>query len=197
MKKLKLFIIVFVFLFSTDVWAKSWSQIISLSKRDTAISCIKDAEDGYLELKIKRNIDIPLPLTEIEKFLENDGKWNLEDEQWSHGLLQDVYNVNFLNDLEKMCTSLQPLWRNMYGDDLQEYFKNKTKAKLSDLVVNRCRVGEKQINGRVFEAMYILEISRTPMIEYWTTHEFKYTRGFFFKVDGLCPDEISSQLPKK
>ena len=191
MKKWK-FLIVFALLFSTEVWAKSWSQIISLSKRDTATSCIKDAEDGYLELRIKHNIDIPLPLTEIKNFLENDVKWNLEDEEWSRSLLSDVYDVKFPKDLERECTSLHPLWRTLSGDDLQEYFKNKTKAKLSDLVVNRCRVGEKTINGRVFEAEYILEISRTPMIEYWTRHEYKYTRDFFFKVEGRCPDEKSS-----
>lgn len=41
MKKWVMPAIVFVHLFSVDVWAKSWSQIISMSMRDAAISCIK------------------------------------------------------------------------------------------------------------------------------------------------------------
>lgn len=77
-----------MFLLPANTLAVSWAQTLS-SKEDIAEFCFQVAKDGSLDLKIKRNIDIELPLLEVDKFVVCEDKWHPQMD------LDEVYEVDF------------------------------------------------------------------------------------------------------
>ena len=60
-------VLVLLILFSVDAWAQRF-----VTKKDTANFCIRIEKDGELSLEIKDNIDIKMPLPEIEQAVACD-----------------------------------------------------------------------------------------------------------------------------
>lgn len=150
----------------------------------------KKTEDGYLELKVKRNIDISLPLKELKPFYANDEKWSPQS------FLQDNYEVNFPEWLH--CNTFIRPWSVKSSRELQEYFESKAKTKLSYDVENNCNIDENQIDGQVFEGKYFLEIIKIPMIDSREEYKFTFTRSFFFsKWRGGAPMKSHLKIQKK
>ena len=170
---------VLMLLMPSSTWAESWARTIS-SKEDAAEFCFQVAKDSSLDLKIKHNIDIELPLFEIEKIIEYNEKWHHQVD------LYEIYEIEFPKDLN--CNTLVPVWYIKTFYELQDYFNNKTKTRLSELVSHNCKVREELINGRELGGEYILEIRKYSWrLEGNSTYRF--TKGFKVKIDGPCPDK--------
>ena len=170
-----------------NLWAVSSVQRLS-SKEDVAEYCFRVAKNGSLDLEIKRNIDIELPLFEIEKIIEYNEKWYPEID------LYENYEIKFPEEWK--CQTLIPLWYIKTFNELQVFFKNKTKSKLSDQVSHNCKINEKQIDGRGFEGNYILKIIKSTKeicgFQFIMGKEksiYKFTKGFKAKVVGRCPEK--------
>ena len=136
----------------TSTWAVSGAERLS-AKEDVAEYCFRIAKNGSLDIVIKRNIDIELPLFEIEKIIEYNEKWYPEID------LYENYEIKFPEEWK--CQTLIPLWYIKTFNELQVFFKNKTKSKLSDQVSHNCKINEKQIDGRGLEGNYILKIIKS------------------------------------
>ena len=162
-----------------NLWAVSCLQGLS-SKEDVAEFCFRTAKDGSLDLEIKRNIDIELPLFEIEKIIEYNEKWDGQID------LSEDYKIKFPEEWK--CQTLIPLWYIKTFNELQEFFKNKTKSKLSDQVSHNCRINEKQIDGRELEGEYVLKISKSLGFPQKARSKYTYTKGFKAKVVGKCSE---------
>ena len=76
-----------------------------------------------------------------------------------------------------------------FCNELQEFFKNKTKSKLSDQVSHNCRINEKQIDGRELEGKYILEIRKHSRKTFKKKSSYRYTQEFNAKVIGRYPEK--------
>ena len=163
-----------------NLWAVSWAQRLS-SKEVVAEFCFRTAKDSSLDLKIKRNIDIELPLFEIEKIIEYNEKWDGQID------LSEDYKIKFPEEWK--CQTLIPLWYIKTFNELQLFFKNKTKSKLSDQVSHNCKINEKQIDGRELEGTYALEIRKYSMNLTKEKSTYRYTKGFKAKVIGRCLDK--------
>ena len=122
---------VLMLLMPSSTWAESWARTIS-SKEDVAEFCFHMAKDSSLDLKIKHNIDIELPLFEIEKVIEYNEKWYPEID------LSEDYEIKFPEEWK--CQTLVPLWYVKTFNELHVFFKNKTKSKLSNLVSHNCEI---------------------------------------------------------
>lgn len=168
-----------MFLLPANTLAVSWARTLS-SKEDIAEFCFQVAKDGSLDLKIKRNIDIELPLLEVDKFVVCDDKWHPQMD------LDEVYEVEFPKEWN--CNTLEPLWYIKTCKELQDYFSNKKITKLSQNVSHNCETSEKQIDGRMLEARFILEIKKNPVRIFSEIHSYKFTKLFKAKVSGRCSD---------
>ena len=168
-----------MFLMPASIWAVSWAQTLS-SKEDIAEFCFQVAKDGSLDLKIKRNIDIELPLLEIDQFVVCEDKWHPQMD------LDEVYEVDFPKEWN--CNTLVPLWYIKTCKELQDYFSNKKITKLSQNVSHNCEISEKQIDGRMLEARFILEIKKNPVRTFSEIHSYKFEKLFRAKVSGRCSD---------
>lgn len=177
---MKIFTFILILLLPASIWAVSWAQTLS-SKEDIAEFCFQVAKDGSLDLKIKRNIDIALPLFEINKYIEYNEMWHGQID------LSEIYEIKFPEEWK--CQTLLPLWYVKTSNELQEFFKNKTKSKLSDQVSHNCRINEKQIDGRELEGKYILEIRKHSRKTFKKKSSYRYTQEFNAKVIGRCPDK--------
>lgn len=72
----KIFIVfLMMFLLPARIWAVSWAQTLS-SKENIAKFCFRDIKGSSLDLEIKHNIDIVLPLFEINKYIEYNEMWH-------------------------------------------------------------------------------------------------------------------------
>ena len=183
----KAFIIFLMMSLYTNTWAESWVRTIS-PKEDVAEFCFQVAKDNSLDLKIKRNIDIELPLIEIEKIIEYNEKWYPEID------LFENYEIKFPEEWK--CQTLIPLWYIKTFDELQVFFKNKIKSKLSNLVSHNCKIKKNIIDNRELEGNYILKIEKSSKKIYGfqftygnEKSTYKYTKGFKAKVVGRCPDK--------
>ena len=173
--------------FPANLWAASCLQGLS-SKEDVAEFCFRTAEDGSLDLEIRRTIGVALPLFEIEKIIEYNEKWYPGIDVFEN------YEIKFPE--EWRCRTLVPLWFTKTFDELQEFFKNKVNTKLSDQVSHNCEINDKQINGRELEGNYNLEIIKSNKeicgYQFITGKEksiYRYTKGFKAKVVGRCLDK--------
>ena len=169
-----------ILLLPANTLAVSWAQRLS-SKEDVAEFCIQVAKDGSLDLKIKHNIDIVLPLFEINKYIEYNEMWH------SQINLSEYYEIKFPEEWK--CQTLVPLWYIKTSNQLQEFFKNKTKSKLSDQVSHNCRIKKNIIDNRELEGTYVLEISKFSEFLNNAHSNYKYTKGFKAKIVGRCPDK--------
>ena len=176
-----------ILLISTNSWAVSWAQRIS-SKDDVAEFCFRTAKDSSLELKIKHNIDVELPLFEIEKIIDYNEMWYPEID------LSEIYEIKFPEEWK--CQTLVPLWYIKTFNELQEIFKNKTKSKLSDQVSHHCKINGKQIDGRELEGKYIFKIEKSTKEKYGyqfirgkEKSTYRFTKGFKAKVADRCLNE--------
>lgn len=176
----KIFIVFLMLFCPANLWAASCLQTLS-SKEDVAEFCFQVAKDGSLDLKIKRNIDIELPLLEVDKFVVCDDKWHPQMD------LDEVYEVEFPKEWN--CNTLEPLWYIKTCKELQDYFSDKKITKLSQNVSHNCETSEKQIDGRMLEARFILEIKKNPVRIFSEIHSYKFTKLFKAKVIGLCSDK--------
>ena len=178
---------VLMLLMPSSTWAESWARTIS-SKKDVAEFCFQVAKDGSLDLKIKHNIDIELPLFEIEKVIEYNEKWYPEID------LSEDYEIKFPEEWK--CQTLVPLWYVKTFNELHVFFKNKTKSKLSNLVSHNCEIKKNVIDNRELEGNYILKIEKSSKKIYGfqftygnEKSTYKYTKGFKAKVVGRCFDK--------
>ena len=163
-----------------NLWAVSWAQRIS-SKENVAEFCFRTAKGGSLDLNIKHNIDIELPLFEIEKIIEYNEMWHFQID------LSEIYEIKFPEEWE--CQTLVPLWYIKTFNELQEFFKNKTKSKLSNLVSHNCRIKKDIIDNRELEGEYTLEIRKYSVNRTKEKSTYRFTKGFKAKVVGRCPNE--------
>ena len=172
-------VLLVIFLMPTKTLAISWVQRLP-SKEEVAEFCFLVTNDSSLDLKIKRNIDIELPLFEIEKIIEYNDKWHHQVD------LHEIYEVDFPKEWN--CNTLVPVWYIKTFDELKVYFKNKTKTRLSEMVSHNCEIRERVINGRELEGTYILEITKNS----WSlkgSSTYRFSKNFKVKITGLCPDK--------
>lgn len=177
---MKIFTFILILLLPASIWAVSWAQTLS-SKEDIAEFCSQVAKDGSLDLKIKRNIDIELPLFEIEKIIEYNEKWDGQID------LSEDYKIKFPEEWK--CQTLIPLWYIKTFNELQVFFKNKTKSKLSNLVSHNCKIKNNIIDDQELEGTYVLEIRKYSKNLTKEKSTYKFTKGFKAKVVGQCSDE--------
>ena len=64
--------------------------------------CFQPAKDASLDLKIKHNVDIELPLSEIAKYTICEDKWHPQVD------LDVNYEIDFPKEWN--CNTLVPLW---------------------------------------------------------------------------------------
>ena len=182
-----IFIFFWVMSMASSAWAVSKSERLS-AKDDVAEFCFRTAKDSSLELKIKHNIDIELPLFEIEKIIDYNEMWYPEID------LSEIYEIKFPEEWK--CQTLVPLWYIKTFNELQEFFKNKTKSKLSDQVSHHCKINGKQIDGRGLEGKYIFKIEKSTKEKYGyqfirgkEKSTYRFTKEFKAKVADRCPNE--------
>ena len=165
---------------ASSAWAVSKSERLS-AKDDVAEFCFRTAKDNSLELKIKHNIDIELSLFEIEKIIDYNEMWYPEID------LSEIYEIKFPEEWK--CQTLVPLWYIKTFNELQEFFKNKTKSKLSNLVSHNCKIKNNIIDDQELEGTYVLEIRKYSKNLTKEKSTYKFTKGFKAKVVGRCPDK--------
>jgi len=176
----KIFIFFLMTSLYTSTWAVSGAERLS-AKEDVAEYCFRVAKNGSLDLKIKRNIDIELPLFEIEKIIEYNEKWDGQID------LSEDYKIKFPEEWK--CQTLIPLWYIKTFNELQVFFKNKTKSKLSNLVSHNCKIKNNIIDDQELEGTYVLEIRKYSKNLTKEKSTYKFTKGFKAKVVGRCPDK--------
>lgn len=174
-----------MFLLPARIWAVSWAQTLS-SKENIAKFCFRDIKGSSFDLEIKHNIDIVLPLFEINKYIEYNEMWHGQID------LSEIYEIKFPEEWK--CQTLLPLWYVKTSNELQEFFKNKTKSKLSDQVSHNCRINEKQIDGRELEGKYILELRKHSRKTFKKKSSYRYTQEFNAKVIGRCPEKKARKV---
>ena len=168
--------IILICFFSASVGAAKISAV-----ENTAEFCYHIAKDNSLDLKIKHNVDIELPLSEIAKHTECEDKWNPQID------LYEIYEVDFPEEWN--CTTLVPLWYVKTCEEVQDFFKNKKKSHLTKGVSHNCTTSEKQIDGRELEGRFILEITKHPKWSFKETHTYKFKKNFNVKISGQCSDK--------
>ena len=177
---MKIFTFILILLLPASIWAVSWAQTLS-SKEDIAEFCFQVAKDASLDLKIKRNIDIELPLFEIEKIIEYNEKWDPQID------LKDDYEIDFPKEWN--CQTLLPVWYIKTFNELQVFFNDKKRSKLSNLVLHNCKIKKDIINNQEIEGKYILEIRKYSMKLTKERSTYRFTKGFKVKITGPCSDK--------
>ena len=142
--------------------------------------CFRSAKDSSIELEIKRNIEIDLLLSEINKYIEYSDMWFPQLD------LHEIYEVDFPKEWN--CKTLLPLWHVRTFDGLQDYFSKKMKTKLSDYVKHKCEIRKKKIDERELDGAYQLEIRKKLKNAPLDSHVYQYTKKFKAKVRGRCSD---------
>lgn len=170
----KTFATIMILLSSTSIAAANAS-----ADENMAELCFQTAKDNSLDLKIKRNVNIKLPLPEIEKYTVCEDKWHPQID------LDEVYEIDFPKEWN--CNTLMPLWYIKTCDELQVFFKNKTTV-LPQNVSHNCVISEKQIDGRELKGRLVLEIRKKPMWPPSETHSYKFTKIIRLKINGRCSD---------
>lgn len=143
--------------------------------------CFQPAKDASLDLKIKHNVDIELPLSKIAKYTICEDKWHPQVD------LDVNYEIDFPKEWN--CNTLVPLWYIKTCEELQDYFENKKTIKLSEKVSHNCEIGEELINGSELKGRFILEIRKNPMRSSGEKHSYKFTKTLNIKIIGRCFDK--------
>lgn len=178
------FTIILMLLLSASIGAAN----ISATKNDVEF-CYQVAKNNSLDLKIERNADIELPLSEIEKYTICEDKWHPQID------LDEVYEVAFPKEWN--CTTLEPLWYIKTCEELQNFFRNKEKTTLPKNVSHNCKISEERIDGRELKGRFILEIRKKPMRSAGETHSYKFTKIFNVKISGRCSDKTFNSKKDK